>query len=136
MTWLSKRSALRRPDLAALGEARRCFQQALARDPYFARAYVGLALAQLNEWTCFSWNHWAFLQTDALDFARKAVALDDHDHQAHCILAMTQLYRRDYAGAQRRLLYALELNPNDADVLAHAAAGGVCRYRFVRGAPV
>ena len=36
---------------------------------------------------------------------------------------MTQLYRRDYEGARQRLLYSLELNPNDADVLAHAAAG-------------
>jgi Tfp pilus assembly protein PilF len=64
-----------------------------------------------------------FLQADALELASKAVELDDHDQQAHCILAMTQLYRRDYEGARRRLLYALELNPNDADVLAHAAAG-------------
>ncbi|MCB1803913.1 MAG: hypothetical protein KDK04_11540 [Candidatus Competibacteraceae bacterium] len=121
--WLRGRSALRQPGITALEEARRCFQQALARDPYFARAYVGLALAQLSEWGCFSWNHWVFPGTDALALAQKAVVLDDFDHQAHCILGMAQIYKRDYEGGRHRLLHALELNPNDTDVLAHAAAG-------------
>ena len=48
--WLRGWSALKRADLAAIGEARRCFQQAVAKDPQFARAYVGLAIANLNEW--------------------------------------------------------------------------------------
>lgn len=116
-------STLRRADLSAIGEARRYFEQAIARDPGFARAYVGLALAHLNEWACFSWNHWAFLRQEALQLARKAVELDDRDHRAHCMLALTQLYGRDYEGARRHLLRALDLNPNDADVLAHVAAG-------------
>jgi tetratricopeptide (TPR) repeat protein len=121
--WLHGWSALRRADLAALGEARRSFQQALVKDPHFAPAYVGLALAQLNEWTCFSWNHWVFFTNEAVALARKAVELDDRDQRAHCILGMTQLYGRDYDRARRQLMLALELNPNDADVLAHAAAG-------------
>ena len=119
--WLRGWSALKRADLAAIGEARRCFQQAVAKDPQFARAYVGLAMANLNEWACFSWNHWFFLRQEALDLARRAVELDDRDHRAHCILGVAQLYGHDYAGARRQLLRALELNPNDADVLAHAA---------------
>ena len=105
--WLLGRSALRRSGLAAIEQARRYFQQALARDPEFARAYVGLAMAQLNEWGCFSWNHWVFVQKDALKLANKAVELDEQDHQAQCILGMTQLYQSDYEGAQRRLLYAI-----------------------------
>jgi hypothetical protein len=67
--WLRGWSALRRPDLAALGQARQFFQQAVARDPHFARAYVGLAMANLNEWACFSWNHWFFLRQEAMDLA-------------------------------------------------------------------
>ena len=78
-------------------------------------------MANLNEWACFSWNHWFFLRQEALDLARRAVELDDRDHRAHCILGVAQLYGRDYDGARRQLLRALELNPNDADVLAHAA---------------
>jgi DNA-binding SARP family transcriptional activator len=120
--WLRGWSALKRPDLSALADARRCFQQALTKDPQFARPYVGLAMAYLNEWACFSWNHWFFLRREALDLARKAVELDDRDHRAHCVLGLARLYGHDYEGARRQLLRALELNPNDADVLAHAAA--------------
>ncbi|MGH6921346.1 MAG: BTAD domain-containing putative transcriptional regulator, partial [Geminicoccaceae bacterium] len=121
--WLRGWSALKRPDLAAIGEARRLFQQAVARDPHFARAYVGLAIAHLNEWACFTWNHWVFPKQEVLDLARRAVELDDRDHRAHCILGMTQLYAHDYEAAHWRLSKALELNPNDADVLAHVAVG-------------
>ena len=120
--WLRGWSALKRPDLSALADARGCFQAAVARDPQFARAYVGLAMAYLNEWACFSWNHWFFLRREALDLAHKAVELDERDHRAHCVLGVARLYGRDYEGARRQLLRALELNPNDADVLAHAAA--------------
>jgi tetratricopeptide (TPR) repeat protein len=120
--WLRGWSALRRPDLTALADARGCFQAAVAKDPQFARAYVGLAMAYLNEWACFSWNHWFFLRQEALDLAQKAIELDERDHRAHCVLGVAKLYGRDYEGARRRLLRALELNPNDADVLAHAAA--------------
>lgn len=121
--WLRGWSALRRPDLPAIAEARRYFQEAVARDPGFARAYVGLAQANLNEWACWSWNYWAFLRQEALQLAQKAVELDERDHRAHCMLALTRLYGRDYEGARRHLLRALELNPNDADVLAHVSAG-------------
>ena len=120
--WLRGWSALKRPDLSALADARGCFQAAVARDPQFARAYVGLAMAYLNEWACFSWNHWFFLRQEALELARKAIELDERDHRAHCVLGVAKLYGRDYEGARRQLLRALELNPNDADVLAHAAA--------------
>lgn len=119
--WLRGWSALRRPELAAIHEARRCFQQAVARDPNYARAYVGLALAHLNEWACYTWNHWVFLQQEALALARKAVTLDERDHRARCMLALAELYAGRYDPAGRELEMALALNPNDADVLAHAS---------------
>ncbi|GGY10812.1 transcriptional regulator [Litchfieldella qijiaojingensis] len=119
--WLRGWHALRRSDLPAIHEARRHFRQALARDPQFARAYVGLALAHLNEWACYSWNHWVFLQQEALELGRKAVALDARDHRAHCMLGLAELYARRYEAADRELSLALALNPNDADVLAHAS---------------
>ncbi|EPC03706.1 hypothetical protein L861_19420 [Litchfieldella anticariensis FP35 = DSM 16096] len=119
--WLRGWHALRRSNLPDIREARRYFQQALARDPQFARAYVGLALAHLNEWACYSWNHWVFLQQEALELGRKAVALDAHDHRAHCMLGLAELYGRHYEAANRELSLALTLNPNDADVLAHAS---------------
>jgi DNA-binding SARP family transcriptional activator/TolB-like protein len=119
--WLRGWHALRRPDLSAIHTARRHFKQALARDPQFARAYVGLALAHLNEWSCHSWSHWVFLQQEALELSRKAVTLDANDHRAHCMLGLAELYSGNYATAERELSLALDLNPNDTDVLAHAS---------------
>jgi tetratricopeptide (TPR) repeat protein len=121
--WLQGWSALKRADRAALREARSLFEQAAARDPGFARAYSGMALTLWTEWACFSWNPWVFMQGDAVELARKAVQLEDHDHRAHCILGVGHLYARDYESARRHLLKALALNPNDADVLAHVAFG-------------
>ncbi len=121
--WLRGRATLRRADLNTLKEARHYFQQAIARDPHFGRPHVGLALAQINEWACFSWNHWVFPREDILQHVHCALELDEYDQHAHCVLAMAQLYGGDYESARRGLLRALELNPNDADVLAHAALG-------------
>jgi DNA-binding SARP family transcriptional activator len=110
--WLQGSSALRRSDLSALREARRFFERAVAKDPHFARAYVGLAVALLNEWACFSWNHWGLLHEDALQLARKAVELDDRDNRAHCMLGVAELFGGDDKVARR-----------DSDVLAHVSVG-------------
>lgn len=119
--WLRGWDRLKQPDLAAIKEARQLFDQAIAVDPHFARPYVGKALAHLNEWACFSWSHWFFLKKDALEMAHTAVRLDDHDNRAHCMLGVAQIYAGDYGKAKKHFLTALELNPNDCDVLANAA---------------
>lgn len=113
-------SALRRPGPEAIREAREHFQRAIKQDPDFARAHIGLAMAHINDWACFSWNYWAFIPEPAMDLARRAVELDARDQRAHCILAVAKLYGRDYDAARRHMLRAMALNPNDADVLAHA----------------
>jgi tetratricopeptide (TPR) repeat protein len=119
--WLRGWSILRRSDIAAIGEARRLFRQALAKESRYASPYMGLALAHLNEWACFSWNHWVFPRQEVLDLAQKAVELDERDHRAHIVLGMTQIYGGDYDAARSQVTTALELNPNDADVLAHGS---------------
>jgi DNA-binding SARP family transcriptional activator/TolB-like protein len=116
-------STLKRVDVSAIREARDFFHRAIEKDPQFGRAYCGLALALWKQWACYSWNSWAVISSEALDLARKAVALDDGDHRAHCILGVAHLYGQDYAAARRQLVKALELNPNDADVLAHVSFG-------------
>jgi TolB-like protein/cytochrome c-type biogenesis protein CcmH/NrfG len=120
---LQGRSALRRLDASAIQTARQFFERAAARAPHLGPAYSGLALTQWVESTCFSWKHWVFVHRATVQLARQAVDLDDRDHRAHCMLGVAQLYARDYAAARRHLVKALELNPNDADVLAHVAFG-------------
>jgi DNA-binding SARP family transcriptional activator/TolB-like protein len=121
--WLQGWSALKRPDRAAIRQARALFERAAAKDPTLARAYSGLALTLWTEWACFSWNPWVFMQQEPVDLARKAVELDARDQRAHCILGVAQLYAREYDAARQHLLRALALNPNDADVLAHVSFG-------------
>ena len=119
--WLRGWQTLRQPRLSAIVEAREWFRQAIALDQQFARPYIGLALAHLNEWACYSWNHWAFPGEEVLELARTALRLDEQDNRAHCVIGATRIYLRDYTAAERHFSRALELNPNDADVLAHAS---------------
>ena len=80
-----------------------------------ARAYAGLARAQYRAWSCFNWTAWAKLEDEAVNFARKAIALDDSDHHAHCILGTVYLFLREFALARKHLERAVTLNPNDAN---------------------
>lgn len=121
--WLRGRNALRQPGRSSLEEASRYFRQALERDPAYSRAHVGLAMTMLGEGACYRWNHWVFLKEEALALARKALTTDPDDAHAHCILGMTEFYRGRYDSALGRLRHAVGVNPNDPDVLAHAAVG-------------
>jgi tetratricopeptide (TPR) repeat protein len=64
--------------------------------------------------------------TESLAFknAKQAAELDDRDALIQLVLGRILLYRRQFDEAARHVDRAIELNPNDADVLAHAA---VCR---------
>lgn len=121
--WLAGSSALKRPDHASIRRARHLFERAAEREPSLARAYSGLALTLCTEWACFSWNPWVFMRPEPVDLARKAVALEERDHRAHCILGVAELYAGEYEAARHHLRRALSLNPNDADVLAHVSFG-------------
>lgn len=119
--WLRGQSALRRVDIKSIFDARRHFQKALEVDPNYARAYVGLAMAHLSEWACYSWSHWVFKRDEVLENCRRAVELDGRDEHAYCILGMAELYNQQFDSAYHQLTHALELNPNDTDVLAHVS---------------
>ena len=88
------------------------FQHAIEKDPNFARAYLGVAwvyegLALSVELSSVE----AF--TKAKTFARKALELDESLAEAHVALADALLRGDwDWAGAERELNLALELNPN------------------------
>ena len=85
------------------------FEDAIAKDPQYALAYVGLA----NYYTT----------SDALRSmpkaeaaAQKALALDSQLADAHTALAAVRLYFTwDWTTAERELKIALELNPNLAE---------------------
>lgn len=90
------------------------FTQAIARDPNYAAAYVGLADTYnlLSEYTVMPYRE-AFSR--ALAAARKAVQLDDSLAEAHCSLAYASFWGAwDAVTAEREFKRALRLNPNTA----------------------
>ena len=116
---LKGRAALRRIDFRSVVRARHYFGRALELSPDFAPAHAGLAMAEMHRWSYFNWQPSYALSPTAFRHARKAVELDPADHRTQCILGFTYLIRRNFAAARRHLDRALELNPNDAQTLAH-----------------
>lgn len=102
---------------AALKESVGYFQQAIAKDPNFALAYVGLADAyNIGNITG------AYTPKESLPKAKvaamKALTLDPSLAEAHAALGMElSHYEFDFPGAQKEFLKAIELNPNFA--IAH-----------------
>jgi TolB-like protein/DNA-binding winged helix-turn-helix (wHTH) protein/tetratricopeptide (TPR) repeat protein len=109
--YLKGRYFLQRPGEPHMAKARAFFEQAIAADPGFAPAHVGLS------------NY--FLYTDAVApaeamararaSAERALALDESSARAHASLAFVHYFGDwDWAAAERRFTRALELDPNDA----------------------
>ena len=106
-------------------QARALFQQAIDRDPGFARAYGAMALSYVDEFR-FGWgkNPAAALER-ALELANRAVALDDQLPQAYRALSYAYLHRREYQNSIDAIQRAIALDPNDADGRASLALSHV-----------
>lgn len=98
--------------------ARQLYERAIELDPECARAYCGLAVCNLIDWT----SHWSDAPGEsyetALHCANRALDLDAADSKAHWVLAELLILRRDFEGARQHLALALSLNPDDADAYA------------------
>jgi TolB-like protein/tetratricopeptide (TPR) repeat protein len=119
--WLRGFDCLQKGTVEADVEARRLFERALETDPSFARGYAGLSLSHFNEWSCQAWHKWDETERLAYDYAARAAHLDDGDAIVQVVLGRILLYRRRFEEAAYRVERALALNPNDTDVLVHAA---------------
>jgi TolB-like protein len=89
------------------------FNQALAHDPAYALAYVGLG----NAYGVMGVNNWlppkdVFPKAEAA--AQKALEIDEGLAEAHSSLgAIEMFYEWDWTAAERELRRAIELNPNE-----------------------
>jgi adenylate cyclase len=97
--------------------AKTFFQRAVDLDPMFAGGYIGLS-------ALFSRAKGTQSQEEAL--ARRAVALDGGDAEAHARLALALNARGDHQGARAQAEQALAICPNLA--AAHGALGVVLAY--------
>ena len=97
--------------------AEKFFQRAVERDPMFAGGYIGRSavLSRAKGTQC---------EEEAL--ARRAVALDGGNGEAHARLALALLARGDHQGASSQAEQALTICPNLA--AAHGALGVALAY--------
>jgi adenylate cyclase len=98
--------------------ARRMFEEAVSFDPTWGRLYAGLSRTFNLAWR----YRWDANAAECLDRAQKlaleAVSRDGADARGFAELGFVHLYRRMLEPALKAYEHAVELNPNDADVLA------------------
>lgn len=101
--------------------ARKCYEAAAKLDPRYARALASIAQTLNLEWL-FSWSeHPEDTLEHALDLAREAVSLDEGDARGHACVGFISLYQKNHDISVNAYKRALQLNPNDADVIAGLA---------------
>ena len=95
-------------------EARKLFEQAIHIDPAFASAYAALGWTRLKA----AISGWTEFREEALqqaeDLARKAIAIDDENAEAHRLLGAVYFNRSQFGLAISEYDRAIALNPNDA----------------------
>lgn len=102
----------------AVVEANALIEQALRLAPDFASAHAELAQNYLLLWRhSLSDDHPAALR-NARAAATQAISLDSNSCQAHQVLSMIYLYAdKDHAQALASITRALDINPNEADLM-------------------
>ena len=103
-------------------QAREMMEKAVALDPKYARAQTLVAWGHLSD-VFMGWSGDPAQSLGiAFETAQNALALDATDNWSHWVVGAVQLYQRQFDRSQAAYQRALELNPNDADVLAHHSA--------------
>ena len=116
---LRGRALLSRPTRSANAQARDLFERAVALDPNYAPAYVGLG--QVNNLAAnggFTEDPVEALER-AEKLAQKALALDDLSSSAHALLGEVAVHFGDYDRALKELKRAIDLNGSDAESYDH-----------------
>jgi TolB-like protein/DNA-binding winged helix-turn-helix (wHTH) protein/Tfp pilus assembly protein PilF len=90
------------------------FQQAINKDPHYARAYAGLADTYALMGT-YNWAPTSVVMPKARAAAIKALEIDENLADAHVSLALiTETYDWDWQTAEKEFRRAIELDPNYA----------------------
>jgi DNA-binding winged helix-turn-helix (wHTH) protein/TolB-like protein/Tfp pilus assembly protein PilF len=115
---LRGREGMTRLNRTAQSQARAAFERAIAIDPGYAAAYVGLGRVDLTAiamgWTA---DPEAALR-HAQDAALRAISLDEFDARAHVLLGRTYTRMGEYDRAVEKLRRAVFLNRSEPDSYA------------------
>jgi adenylate cyclase len=124
---LRGRDVLSRLTRSANAQARDLFERAIALDPNYAPAYVGLGQVDMRAAN----QGWTKDPGEALEqaekLAQKAITLDDLSSGAHALLGDAAVQFGDYDRALEELKRAIDLNGSDAESYGHLVA--VLTYR-------
>ena len=98
--------------------ARRLFENAAEIDPDYGRSYAGMSRTFNLAWR----YHWtpdpAAALDQAVDLANAAIGYDSLDARGYGELGFARLYKKHHDESLTAYRRAVELNPNDADLLA------------------
>ena len=109
-----------------LARARELLEHALALDPEYVTAWVGLSLTHWFE-ARFGWSDSppeSIRQTSII--AQKVLSLDDTNPVVHALMGCIHLYLREYEQAIKEAKRAVALGPSHS--LVHAVAGHIFRF--------
>jgi adenylate cyclase len=118
---LRGRDLLTRLNRTGHSQARTMFERAIALDPQYPGAYVGLGRIDLSA-AALGWTADPELALKrAEDLARKAISLDEFNPAAHVLLGRAYARMEEYERAVEALKRAIALNPSEPD--SHAGIG-------------
>ncbi len=102
-------------------QARGLYEAAAGIDPRYGRALAAIAQTLNFEWL-FSWADESETTLDyALSIAHEAVSLDQGDARGYAGVGFVSLYQKKHDASINAYERALQLNPNDADVISELA---------------
>lgn len=96
-------------------QAQELFQQAIATDPGYARAYAWLSAAYRQE-SIMGDTDFSAVYPKSAEAARRAVALDPQLDEAHQMLGAVLTFEPDWAAAEHAFRTAVRLGPRNAAV--------------------
>ncbi|MEO8201064.1 MAG: BTAD domain-containing putative transcriptional regulator [Gemmatimonadota bacterium] len=113
--YLQGRHCLIRFTAEGLKKSIEYFEQAIERDPNYALAYAGIAMASTELGEIGALRP-AMAHQQARAAVNRALELNNDLAEAHCVLAFVKfVHEFDWIGAEWEFKRALELSPSDAD---------------------
>lgn len=110
------KALMQRYSAQGMRESRRLYEQALAIDPGYARAWVFLGMTNTIDVGLHLTGEWDESRMgEVLTQVRRAIALQPDLPIAYVALSQAQALARDFDGALASAKQSCELSPNDAD---------------------
>ncbi len=102
-------------------QARKMYEAALKSESDYGRAMAALSRTHNLDWR-YSWtDHPEVALEKAHELAQESVLIDPSDARGYGELGFVNLYRKDHDASLAAFETALQLNPNDTDIMSNMA---------------